>query len=313
MRKSAFEVKDLWRFLVVLVAGVASGLGAVAAAATLAGTSPRTNSLLLRLFAAGVLLVVVLWSTWQFFRTRSAEKDQKLDELTAEVDRLQDVVRERKADLAEIAARQSYTYAEELDMTLTIGRTDDEDRVREEARMTPKPLVVCKPVRPIVPTYQDKVVKHCELGFSAGVKDGDDGQVQVKVIPLEERTNHLSLCLLFRPDLTKTTDLWMEYSPVGLWAPFRKSGHDKVAWTNQMRRDPEGKSPLTKLVVRFVFLDSGCNPNVRETGGRGEIVSRARNEDGQWVVEWHDLSPDRLRYEWWLTGGPTPPDESTSS
>jgi hypothetical protein len=302
MMTANLKIKTVGKFLPGLLAGV----GALAGVATLSGFSHSTNSLLLRLYAVGILLIIVLWSLWQFFRTRSKERDSRLEELTAEV-------KARRADLAEIAARQAATHTEELIITVTVGRTDGEDEVREDARMTPKPLVVYKPVRPIVPTDLDKPVSFEDMNIRVGVEESDDGQVHVQVTPLEAESGLLSLGLLFRPDLTKATNWWMEYNSPGLFAPFRKSGRDKIVWNNHMRNDPEGKSPLTSLEVRFVFLDVACNPNVTETGNLGTPVSRSRNEKGHWIIRWRDPNPGRLRYEWWITGRPIPPGGATGT
>nr|MDT0663530.1 hypothetical protein [Micromonospora sp. DSM 115978] len=162
-----FKIKSLLKFL---AAGLLPSVGALGAVASLGGFSSRTNLLLLRLYGVGVLLMIVLWGVWQYFRTRSRERDNQLEVLTAVV--------------AEIGARQAATHDEQLVLTITAGQTPTEDRVHEKARMTPKPLVVFKPVRPILPTGLDGPVSLKKIDFRVGVEEGDDGPVHVLVTPL---------------------------------------------------------------------------------------------------------------------------------
>jgi hypothetical protein len=182
-------------------------------------------------------------------------------------------------------------------VTAIIGCSDDEDVVKERIWTTPKPQLLHRAIRPIVPTQRNRLVRLDNLDFRC---EDEDGTVKITALPLVERNDYLRVWLVFEPALTRQLVWTAEYRPKGLWTPLREKGFDYLGWSDQLPTF-EGRSGLVSIVLKFIFPAGDYRVGVKERRGYGCISEPIRLDSGQWLIEWHDAEPSGRNYQWDVT------------
>lgn len=206
---------------------------------------------------------------------------------------------ELSQDIEDVVTRHAASNEESVFVEVIIGRADHEDQVKEEIRVRPNPQVVHRLIRPIVPDHRRMPRRLTDIDFTCTVEPSDDGAVLVKPRPLRTK-DYLQIWLIFVPSLTKPTTWRFEYRPKGLWRVLRETNQDRLVWHDTM----PPRSPMVDFRIRFVFADPGFKPGVRERSNIGTAVPPVQRSTGEWILEWHDPSPQGSRYEWTITRVP---------
>ncbi|OHV40776.1 MULTISPECIES: hypothetical protein [Pseudofrankia] len=255
--------------------------------AGLSGWTGGAAQVVLRAIAA-VSGSYFLWLLLRYFRlTRSGTRASLSKEL-----------RQLEGDIVDTISRQAEANEEKVHVQLTIGLDDSGDRVDETVEVDPNPQLVARMIRPIT-TFGSKPPKELsDFAFDARVDDSANGPAQVRSTALEIK-GQLYVWLIFKPTLTKPVTWHCSYTQRALWADLRKSGHDRLVWNDDMPAN--GRSPMTDFHVSFAFKDPGFRPNVREKNSFGVCSAPRRENDGSWVIDWQDPSPQGRRYEWEIT------------
>ena len=282
-----------WKMPVILaVAFTGIVLGVVADVAQL-GVLPTGFSrlLLIAVCLTGLLYLVI--KIWHLFfvekvrelREQVAEGALALSEVRSAHQRCLEAI-ERTSD------RERPLFSETLEVTVIIGKDDDADIVVEKRVTTPAPLVTNRTMRPIVPTYLERISSKDDIGFTVHRDDGE-----ITVIPLREQINTLKLWLVFDPAMSVPAEWRVEYRPKGLWQPLRKQGFDHLGWDDRLQMANGTPSAFTCFSVVFQF-PAGSEPRVKERHGHGELSAPEKNNDGTWKVVWRDKDPAGRRYDW---------------
>jgi hypothetical protein len=271
--------RDLWapfRDLVTFAFTVATG------AASLGGWSPTTGRLALRGIAVlgGLYIVFRLGNLYRASRLTD-QRDQRMTEIFDAITRVCD--------------RQAPSHEEEVTLTVTIGRTDEEDTILQEFSTKPTPQLVQRLIRPITPLHQKGRPSLSDMNFTCEVDNGSGPPVRVTSLPIDTSTPW-RVWLIFEPAITSLRKWHIRYQQRGMWRPLRKDHRDTLVWNDRVPHD--GRSPMTDFKVRFVFLDSRYRPNVVEQSGLGTTSALTRGTQGEWVIEWHDPAPRGHRYKW---------------
>lgn len=293
-------LKEVLNFSLALV-GLVSGI------ASLGSWSRGNAQVALRAVAGACLLFLVLRLSYYYLVVRLKEVQNNNAELVGQLEAAKRDAAERlKANESETAEllnkyrqaiirvsdRQRPLYSEHLDLTVTIGENDDQDRVQERVTCMPSPQLVHKTIRPIVPTDRHQIARLEDLDFKCYAEE-----VAITVLPLIEAENLIRLWLVFEGSITEEVTWTAEYTPRGLWASLRRDGFDHLAWDDRLRT-VDGGSSMTDFTLKLVFPPSDRPPQVRERNGLGSTASAAKLDTGQWIIEWRDPKPGGRRYEW---------------
>ncbi len=211
------------------------------------------------------------------------------------VTELEEQLRSYETAIRHITNRQTPLFSERVEMTVTIGDTANEDTVAERRWTTPKPYLIYRVTRPIVPTSKPPTTD--DLSVSCEVVGQDVG---VAVHAILDRKRRHQLLVTFQPGLQTETEWVLRYNTAGMWNPLREMGEDTTVWRPGVLDDE--KAPLTTitdLTMRFVFPRRTTDADVTERHGRGKVVDE-KLADGRRVLVWRDLRPGGTRYEWIL-------------
>ncbi|GIE83734.1 hypothetical protein [Actinoplanes regularis] len=216
---------------------------------------------------------------------------------------LQRVGHQRYLDaIQRISDREKPLFQETLEVTVTVGADDDSDRIVEKRVTTPGPLLTHRTMRPIVPTYDDRIVRLDDVAFKAYRQTSGT----ITALPLEQ-TRLLRVWMIFDPAMTSPTEWQVEYRPRGLWRPLRERGWDQLVWEDRLPTAAGTPSAFTRFQVTFSFPENAKPPSVKEREGYGVIEEPVRGPSGRWEMVWRDEKPAGRRYIWDLTqsvGGP---------
>lgn len=189
-------------------------------------------------------------------------------------------------------------FEERVEITLAIGGEHGPDAVVEHRWTTPKPYVVHRMMRPIVP-YGAAGLTADELALSCDVHGRD---VHGDVLTLTESDGLPLVIVLFRPGLSEPTDWTLRYRATGLWDELRDTGADTLFWDTATTRDRGGHHPtVTEVVFRLEFPPGWTGVGLEETSGTGTVTGTERSS-GQQVLEWRDEQPTASGYRWRLVG-----------
>lgn len=197
--------------------------------------------------------------------------------------------------------RQMSLFEERVELTFTVGGSDDQDRVTERRWTTPRPYVLYRMFRPIVPA--DTGLDPDELRIACDVFGRD---VRPEVLAVIQSDGQPRVMVLFQPGLAEETEWAVNYRSEGLWSPLRDTGADQFTWST-VTPERLHRSPLTDLAVRVLFPPDWTGASLAERNSLGTISGPARQPSGQQLVSWHDSDPTATFYEWELRGSPGQP------
>ena len=211
-------------------------------------------------------------------------------------------VAERLAEYEELVRtlvdRQLTLFEERVEITLAVGGDHGPDTVVERRWTTPKPYVVHRMLRPIVPDGGAGRTA-AELAPSCDVHGRD---VHADVLTLTESDGLPLAVVLFRPGLSEPTDWTLRYRADGLWDELRDTGADTLFWDTATSRGRGGHHPtVTEVVFRLEFPPGWTGVGLTEMSGAGTVGTDVR-PSGQQVLEWRDAQPAAAGYRWHLTG-----------
>ncbi|MET8153530.1 hypothetical protein ACIBSW_22845 [Actinoplanes sp. NPDC049668] len=276
--------------LAVVFTGIVLGVVADIAQLSVMPTG-FSRFLLIAVFLTGLLyLVIQIWHLFFLEKVRELRGEVAagaltLSEVRSAHQRCLEAI-ERTSD------RERPLFSETLEVTVIIGKDDDADLVVEKRITTPAPLVTNRTMRPIVPTYLERICSKDDIGFTAHREGGE-----ITVIPLREQINALKLWLVFDPAMSVPSEWRVEYRPKGLWQPLRKQGFDHLGWDDRLQTTNGTPSAFTFFSISFHF-PAGSSPIVKELHGHGELSPPDKNDDGTWKVVWRDKDPAGRRYDW---------------
>ncbi|HST65825.1 MAG TPA: helix-turn-helix transcriptional regulator [Mycobacteriales bacterium] len=209
---------------------------------------------------------------------------------------LEEQLRSYETAILRITDRQTPLFSERVEITVTLGDAAAEDAVVERRWTTPKPYLIYRVTRPILPPppvtlSSDDLSVACEVV-------GQDVGVAVQDI-LDRKRRHRFL-VTFQPGLEAETEWVLRYRVPGMWDPLRDTGEDTIIWRPGVSdRDDSATTSITELTVRFVLPRDTTTMDVTERRGLG-ITEEDHLADGRRVVVWRDLQPGGARYEWVL-------------
>ncbi len=209
---------------------------------------------------------------------------------------LEEQLRSYETAILKITDRQTPLFSERVEITVTLGDISAEDAVVERRWTTPKPYLIYRVTRPILPPPPvtltgDDLSVACEVV-------GQDVGVAVQDI-LDRKRRHRFL-VTFQPGLEEETEWVLRYRVPGMWDPLRDTGEDTIIWRPGVSdRDDSTTTSITELTVRFVLPRDTTTMDVTERRGLG-ITEDEHLADGRRVLVWRDLQPGGARYEWML-------------
>lgn len=210
---------------------------------------------------------------------------------------MEEQLRSYETAILKITDRQTPLFSERVEITVTIGDTAAEDAVVERRWTTPKPYLIYRITRPMVPPPPAVPLSTDDLGVSCEVV-GQDVGVAVQAI-LDRKRRH-QLLVTFQPGLQDETEWVLRYRVPGMWDPLRELGEDRTIWRPGVSdRDDSTTTSITELTVRFVFPHDTTSMDVTERRGLG-ITEDEHLADGRRLLVWRDLQPGGTRYEWVL-------------
>lgn len=209
---------------------------------------------------------------------------------------LEEQLRSYETAILRITDRQTPLFSERVEITVTIGDTAAEDAVVERRWTTPKPYLIYRVTRPILPPPPTTLTSD-DLSVACEVVGQDVG---VAVQDILDRKRRHRLLVTFQPGLEKETEWVLRYRVPGMMDPLRDSGEDKISWRSGVSdRDESTSTSITALTVRFVLPRDTTSMDVVERRGLG-VAEDEHLADGRRVVVWRDLQPGGARYEWTL-------------
>jgi DNA-binding CsgD family transcriptional regulator len=210
---------------------------------------------------------------------------------------LEEQLRSYETAIRRITDRQTPLFSERVEITMTIGETPAEDAVVERRWTTPKPYLIYRVTRPVVPPPPASPLTVEDLGVSCEVVGQDVG---VAVQTILDRRRRYQLLVTFQPGLQAETEWVLRYRVPGLWDPLRDVGEDTTVWRpGVLDRDDPTTTSVTALTVRFVFPRDTTSVDVAERRGVG-VTETEHLADGRQMLVWRDLQPGGARYEWML-------------
>lgn len=209
---------------------------------------------------------------------------------------LEEQLRSYETAILRITDRQTPLFSERVEITVTIGDTAAEDAVVERRWTTPKPYLIYRVTRPILPPPPTTLTSD-DLSVACEVVGQDVG---VAVQDILDRKRRHRLLVTFQPGLEKETEWVLRYRVPGMMDPLRDAGEDKISWRSGVSdRDESTSTSITALTVRFVLPRDTTSMDVVERRGLG-VAEDEHLADGRRVVVWRDLQPGGARYEWTL-------------
>lgn len=209
---------------------------------------------------------------------------------------LEEQLRSYETAILKITDRQTPLFSERVEITVTIGDSAAEDAVVERRWTTPKPYLIYRVTRPILPPPPVTLTGD-DLSVACEVVGQDVG---VAVQDILDRKRRHQLLVTFQPGLQEETEWVLRYRVPGLWNPLRETGEDRAIWRPGVSdRDDSTTTSITELTVRFVFPHDTTSMDVTERRGLG-ITEDEHLADGRRVLVWRDLQPGGARYEWML-------------
>lgn len=198
--------------------------------------------------------------------------------------------------ILKITDRQTPLFSERVEITVTIGDTAAEDAVVERRWTAPKPYLIYRVTRPILPP-PPTTLSSDDLSVACEVVGQDVG---VAVQDILDRKRRHRLLVTFQPGLEKETEWVLRYRVPGMMDPLRETGEDKISWRPGVSdRDESTSTSITALTVRFVLPRDTTTMDVVERRGLG-VTEDEHLADGRRVLVWRDLQPGGARYEWLL-------------
>jgi DNA-binding CsgD family transcriptional regulator len=209
---------------------------------------------------------------------------------------LEEQLRSYETAILRITDRQTPLFSERVEITVTIGDTAAEDAVVERRWTTPKPYLIYRVTRPILPPPPATLTSD-DLSVACEVVGQDVG---VAVQDILDRKRRHRLLVTFQPGLEKETEWVLRYRVPGMMDPLRDAGEDTIIWRPGVsERDESTSTSITELTVRFVFPHDTTSMDVTERRGLG-VTEDEHLADGRRVLVWRDLQPGGARYEWML-------------
>jgi DNA-binding CsgD family transcriptional regulator len=209
---------------------------------------------------------------------------------------LEEQLRSYETAILQITDRQTPLFSERVEITVTIGDTGAEDAVVERRWTTPKPYLIYRVTRPILPPPPTALTSD-DLSVACEVVGQDIG---VAVQDILDRKRRHQLLVTFQPGLQAETEWVLRYRVPGMWNPLRETGEDRAVWRPGVsERDVSTTTSITDLTMRFVFPHDTTSMDVTERRGLG-ITEDEHLADGRRVLVWRDLQPGGARYEWLL-------------
>jgi DNA-binding CsgD family transcriptional regulator len=209
---------------------------------------------------------------------------------------LEEQLRSYETAILKITDRQTPLFSERVEITVTIGDTAAEDAVVERRWTTPKPYLIYRVTRPILPPPPITLTGD-DLSVACEVVGQDVG---VAVQDILDRKRRHKLLVTFQPGLEKETEWVLRYRVPGMMNPLRETGEDTIGWRPGVsERDESTSTSITALTVRFVLPRDTTTMDVVERRGLG-VTEEEHLADGRRVLVWRDLQPGGARYEWLL-------------
>ena len=210
---------------------------------------------------------------------------------------LEEQLRSYETAILQLSDRQVSLFSERVEITMTIGETAGEDFVVERRWTTPRPYVIYRVTRPVLPSSPSSPLSIDDLDVSCEVVGMDVGVALRAVL---DRTRRHQLLVTFQPGLETETEWVLRYRAPGMWNPLRETGEDTAVWRPGVsHRDDSSATSVTELTVRFVVPRHTMTMDVTERRGLG-VTEDERLIDGRRVLIWRDLQPGGARYEWTL-------------
>lgn len=224
------------------------------------------------------------------------EADSTLDHMTPmELQALRSLGGQQAIDIRSYIDRQGLLYQESLEVTVVVGDDDRHDSVTERRRTVPQRPMAHRVFSPIVPINTRQTIKLSDLNLRC--ERSNSGKITP--LALAEQVDSLSAWFVFDPPAAEEVEWIVEYQQIGLWAPLRKYGFDRLVWTDRMPSGSAGRSVLSSLRFNFIFPMSDVPPRVSEQHRFGILAPPRRIlGDERWLIEWHDPKPAGRRYFW---------------
>ena len=285
-----------WKKPVVLAFVFSSGLLGVTASIAQLGEFPKpvARALLIAVCLTGLLYFV--HKVWQLYVVEVRELRGQLDREAEKLTHARSAHQRCLEAIERISDREKPLFSETLVVIVVIGADDDTDLIIEKRVTTPGPLVTNRTMRPIVPTYGERIASLDTVGFTVHRDDGE-----ITVLPLREQINRLKVWLVFDPAMSTRTEWRVEYRPRGLWRPLRERGFDVLGWDDRLQTTNGTPSAFTSFTAVFKFPASDQQPSVHERHDHGRLTRPKHQSDRTWEVVWRDDHPAGRRYDWDIT------------
>jgi YD repeat-containing protein len=179
-------------------------------------------------------------------------------------------------------------YTEDLELTVMIGATADDDQVYERRSTQPHREVRQRQLTLITP-YAEPGAGRVTVLPRLRV---DDEDVSADWHPLREVAGRGAV--VFTPPATDETVTWeLSYDmPGGIWNPLRSTGIDVFRYDVR-------EFPIGRFTVRFILHSGAESAFVQERAQRGRATNFTRDQDGRMVAVWTADSPAQpAKYEW---------------
>jgi DNA-binding CsgD family transcriptional regulator len=209
---------------------------------------------------------------------------------------LEEQLRSYETAIRRMTDRQTPLFTERVQITATIGESPADDVIEERRWTTPKPYLVYRVTRPVLPEPPAGPVDVDELGVSCEVVEQDVG-VAVQIIV--DRNSRYQLLVTFQPGLNRETEWVLRYRVPGLWDPLREHGNDVMTWRPGTFEQAPSATSVSELSVRFVFPPDATSVDVTERRGFG-VTEDEHPPEGRQVLLWKDLQPGGSVYRWAL-------------
>jgi DNA-binding CsgD family transcriptional regulator len=210
-------------------------------------------------------------------------------------------VRFYDAALRALTDRQFPLFEERVELTVTVGDRDEQDTVVERRWTVPKPYVVYRILRPIVPWTEAPSVGPDDIAVACDMHGQD---IQVEVLAVQDIDACPVVIALFQPGLQTETEWVLRYRSPGLWAPLREAGEDTLTWATATF-DKRHKPTINELTLKVIFPSSWTGERIAEQNDLGDIEAE-RLPTGQRQLTWRHQSPIAPAYNWVLRGRKEP-------